>query len=512
MIKKIIMYFYRYKETLIFLACVLLVFSHTITNEIVSWDEATYILAGQSLVDGNLPYSDIWEMKPPLVYFLYAIPIKLFPDSLYSIRFFGFFIIFIVSLQINNIFKFYRLYDLNIVLVLFFISLMSYQFWLYPTTELLALPFLLGSLILLRNFEKKHNILIAGLLMGLAVLVRSNLALLAICLPIFYPIIYKKEYGFKEAFLNSLRFIIGGLIILLGLLAIYFFYNSIDILIASNINVLLVYSSEFSILDSINKYSKTFFKMIYFYPHLFLPFLIAIIYFLFICKNSSIPKKNKSFINLVLFYIMIILVSVIISRQGFSHHFIQLIPFVIILFAFFIHKKNKYFVILSYNFKLTILAVLLLSIFKSVLVFQNTESLDYRIRDFSLEIKPLIDKNDIILALDYHIIYWYLREDIKIPTPIAHTPALVRKSSKDRIKPLEKVGVVEENHIENILNKKPSIIICSTRICIEGRSNLDNNRIKSLLLGYKEIRRIENTTLWEFTKKSSMIVYQRKDE
>ena len=187
MIKKIIMYFYRYKETLIFLACVLLVFSHTITNEIVSWDEATYILAGQSLVDGNLPYSDIWEMKPPLVYFLYAIPIKLFPDSLYSIRFFGFFIIFIVSLQINNIFKFYRLYDLNIVLVLFFISLMSYQFWLYPTTELLALPFLLGSLILLRNFEKKHNILIAGLLMGLAVLVRSNLALLAICLPIFLP-------------------------------------------------------------------------------------------------------------------------------------------------------------------------------------------------------------------------------------------------------------------------------------------------------------------------------------
>ena len=65
---------------------------------------------------------------------------------------------------------------------------------------------------------------------------------------------------------------------------------------------------------------------------------------------------------------------------------------------------------------------------------------------------------------------------------------MVRKSSKDRIKPLEKVGVVEENHIENILNKKPSIIICSTRICIEGRSNLDNNRIKSLLLGYKEIR------------------------
>ena len=79
--------------------------------------------------------------------------------------------------------------------------------------------------------------------------------------------------------------------------------------------------------------------MIYFYPHLFLPFLIAIIYFLFICKNSSIPKKNKSFINLVLFYMMIILVSVIISRQGFSHHLIQLIPFVIILFAFLFTKK-----------------------------------------------------------------------------------------------------------------------------------------------------------------------------
>ena len=56
-----------------------------------------------------------------------------------------------------------------------------------------------------------------------------------------------------------------------------------------------------------------------------------------------------------------------------------------------------------HNFKLTILAVLLLSIFKSVLVFQNTESLDYRIRDFSLEIKPLIDKNDIIIDIGCNI-------------------------------------------------------------------------------------------------------------
>src|SRR5262249_52048132 len=39
---------------------------------VIDWDESTYIIMGQSILDGNLPYIEQWEDKPPLAYLFYA--------------------------------------------------------------------------------------------------------------------------------------------------------------------------------------------------------------------------------------------------------------------------------------------------------------------------------------------------------------------------------------------------------------------------------------------------------
>ncbi len=37
-------------------------------RDYVDRDESTFILMGQSWVDGHLPYTQLWDLKPPLVF------------------------------------------------------------------------------------------------------------------------------------------------------------------------------------------------------------------------------------------------------------------------------------------------------------------------------------------------------------------------------------------------------------------------------------------------------------
>jgi len=67
---------------------------HSLTFEIISWDEATYILAGREILMGFLPYESFYEMKPPLLYYIYSIPLYIH-SSVESVRIFGILCIFI---------------------------------------------------------------------------------------------------------------------------------------------------------------------------------------------------------------------------------------------------------------------------------------------------------------------------------------------------------------------------------------------------------------------------------
>jgi 4-amino-4-deoxy-L-arabinose transferase-like glycosyltransferase len=56
---------------------------------VVNWDESTYILMGQSILDGRLPYTAQWEVKPPVGFLFYAAAIALFGHSIFAVRLAG---------------------------------------------------------------------------------------------------------------------------------------------------------------------------------------------------------------------------------------------------------------------------------------------------------------------------------------------------------------------------------------------------------------------------------------
>ena len=58
-------------------------------RDYIDRDESTFILVAQSWVDGHLPYTELWDLKPPLVYLFFAIIISVFGKSFIAIRAIG---------------------------------------------------------------------------------------------------------------------------------------------------------------------------------------------------------------------------------------------------------------------------------------------------------------------------------------------------------------------------------------------------------------------------------------
>ena len=63
-------------------------------RDYIDRDESTFILMGQSIADGYLPYDRLWDLKPPLLFYIFGLIEYVFPYSLIAVRFFGVMIIF----------------------------------------------------------------------------------------------------------------------------------------------------------------------------------------------------------------------------------------------------------------------------------------------------------------------------------------------------------------------------------------------------------------------------------
>lgn len=58
-------------------------------RDYIDRDESAFILMAQSRVDGYLPYTQLWDLKPPLVYLFFAVIIYIFGKSFIAIRLVG---------------------------------------------------------------------------------------------------------------------------------------------------------------------------------------------------------------------------------------------------------------------------------------------------------------------------------------------------------------------------------------------------------------------------------------
>jgi 4-amino-4-deoxy-L-arabinose transferase-like glycosyltransferase len=149
---------------------------------VINWDESTFAILGQDLLDGHLPYTHLWDNKPPLVYVMFAFFIYLFGRSVTALRAGGVLCVWAASsiLYLGVGRRWDRLagWAAALVVIVACATLPSGQ---ATMSEHLALvPLSLALISFLDGDVDGGRAFGCGLLLGLCVLVKADTALLAV--------------------------------------------------------------------------------------------------------------------------------------------------------------------------------------------------------------------------------------------------------------------------------------------------------------------------------------------
>jgi hypothetical protein len=215
-------------------------------RDYVDRDESTFILMAQSLVDGHLPYTQLWDLKPPLLFLIFALPIWAFGKSMVAIRLVG-------LLAVSGIA--YYTYALGreagdrvsgLAAGLACMFLMSLGGSVQGVmSEHFSMLFLLPGLLLLARPPGRLRYFLGGAAMALAVLCKSNLA---VALPVLagYLVIRSLLKEGRNMRVPVLFLAGGGTLVLMGSVLPYLWSGQGALWWDSVIRAPLAYSGDAS--------------------------------------------------------------------------------------------------------------------------------------------------------------------------------------------------------------------------------------------------------------------------
>jgi hypothetical protein len=445
---------------LFILSIVILLQASYLNKEVIDWDISTYLIAGQDINRGNLPYLNQFELKPVLIFYIYS-----FIDSFSGgdLRFVK---------QLNDIpiiictYFIYKTISSNGKVVsamlasLYFAFMTSIEYFgatgyteLYAVVPLAYAYYLVET----KNFENYYFI---GFLIGLSTLINhaSIFYYFAFLLFLFFN---KKE--------KIIKFTLGFSSPHFFFLIIYLINASINVYIKSNLFLPLGYSQNSN--SSLSAYLTAFyftfqnFSLVskYFYVFMII-FLLSSIYVLL----SRRGQENNS----VFKYVFIASFVLYYFSGTISHHLIFLVFFSSFLFESF----DRYTLLNK-----TMFVLIFISIFSTLKIDKGLENLinfqsvdsNYRIKIISEYIHDNIEYSS-ILALEDHLILYYL--NLENSSFIIHPTTIFYDYINEAFNDLEG----EDQIFQSLLAKNPTLIICN-----EIRFSFCKN-----VPGYKEINNL----------------------
>jgi hypothetical protein len=419
-----------------------------------NWDENTFILMGQSILDGNLPYVELWDLKPPLAFFSYALAIA-FGKSIISVRLLGTLCVIIAAILTYYICRSVWSSKFSLLAAIIFIILTGpLMDGKSVMTEHIAIVPLIGSLALLFSSNKLINIKIflVGLLMGSACMIRLNLAYLALILGLYIAAKSINFNSIKKVFLAIFAYGIGCLIPFLSLLLPYILTNNTQIFKISVIDASLSYS------NAQVSFWELIFKQVY--------DIWGIIFFIgcfqiirMIKQSEKYSAKQNKLIYFLIFFVGIQW-SILNSGAAHNHYMIQLAPFLAVILASWFQK------ILNFNLKAGYFILILTLIMTALPTLNEYQTVGTRLftkqsmsygKEYELAqyLSEEGGRNMKLYMMEHHLVYWLL--DVKPPTKIVTHPSNISKEYLLRVVQTPTTNTNQE--LLKVLEQKPEFIV-----------------------------------------------------
>lgn len=437
-------------------------------RDYIDRDESTFILVAQSWVDGNLPFTELWDLKPPITFLFFAIIIYVFGKSFLAIRLIGALIVAVTAYYSFKITETLATKKtaiwVGIVCVAFLSMIGSLQ---GVMSEHLCMFFFMPALYLLIKKQNGYWIFLAGVLMGLSVMTKLNMAYTVLLLGLFllYHQIKKKQYS--KAILNSIAYGFGIILIIFLTFLPYYLEGNSKIWWDSVVLAPLEYTNA-------RRYSIANFVPI---------LLLLSTFFFFAWKKKHLNFRITS-IQILILAIFSIVFSFINGGRINGHYLIQLHPVALILFGVFVSKITFF---KKFDYRPYVFFLLLL--LPSEAYLEYTRIIKHKIERGSffngegITVPQYIMDNNMdterILFLGYHIGYWKL--NAKPPTKAATHPSNICRSELfPFLGSSRKTGIEEITYIMEEVQPN-TVVIRKNRSIFDPKLRIENRYIDNYL-------------------------------
>lgn len=454
------------KDKLWLLSFLLFVFVTQIGSlhyEVIDWDESTFLLMAQDLLHGHLPYTRIYDMKPPGLFMLLALPLKIFGKSLVTARLFGDFFIVLMAASTFLIARKVSKSDFASGLAVFtMISAMAIPMGLYTSSEILATVPLSWALFLL--MAKRRALWAAfavGALLCLATIIRTNLAVVVIPVGLLSlaSLVYPR-LGFHRFFFTG--YTVGGLVPLIFLIATYWICGALDLFVLGAVTVPLQYSDEMGIFKATKQTLVNASVMVRAYPLTFgiLTALAALGAFLTASKVARTVrcKLIDPLTDSLIFWTVAtaVAVSILISGGGYPHYLVQMYPFAAVSASCAIsHRFARPLASLAALISVLSATVATLPDASTVLRNYDVVSANLNVKNAAEAIRTDMMPGDRIWTMHEQLILFYI--DQPPITPVAtHPDNIIRESI---LRPLAEAGYSHSDELGYIISLKPRYVV-----------------------------------------------------
>ena len=192
-------------------------------RDVINWDESTFTLLGQSILNGHLPYTSSWDQKPPLLGASFSLFIIIFGKSVASIRLAGALCVALTSWLTCEIGRSLRDDLFGVIsgtLTCLSLSLVEKSASATMSEHVALVPLMFGLFILINAPRSSVRVFIAAFFLSAAAMMRTNLAFVVISLGVVTVFLggeqfentYQKlahQYSLFMSYLCGCMFVIG---------------------------------------------------------------------------------------------------------------------------------------------------------------------------------------------------------------------------------------------------------------------------------------------------------------
>ncbi len=324
---------------------------HTFSLTVIDWDETIHLMISMSLLEGHAPYLEMWDHKPPGLHLLFALGLTIFRDPIFTIR-----ILTCIAVSITSLGLFKIVIQLNknsfptaIMAGLLFTVFSLSNGGLAANAELFFTPLVIFALYFLLGIKQiptrlgeagTLRLLLIGLLLGLAFQIKFLVAfdICAFVVALLVLLLKRRETQIVRKWtLGVSLIVIFPIIFLVGVGCYYFFIGHFDDFYFANFKSNQIYGASYAFnpINMVRAFTEQigghYFVWIGAFSALFLLF-----------KNRKSTSDGESTCVLILgLWILIDMPGICLTKQYWSHYFLQLYPALCLLTALLVAKLLK---------------------------------------------------------------------------------------------------------------------------------------------------------------------------